>query len=102
VLEGLVSGRPVVASRIGALPEVLSGELARFLVTPGSPAELADRLVALLDWRRTDPGLGQTCSAFVDERFPFDAHLTALEEVLDRYRPRRRDARLRKTASSRS
>ncbi|GAB3321398.1 hypothetical protein GCM10027451_42860 [Geodermatophilus aquaeductus] len=103
VLEGLTSGRPVVASRIGALPEILSGELGRFLVTPRSPAELAERLVAVLDWRQTDPGLGRACSAFVDEHFPFDAHLTALEEVLHRHRARRRpDARHRNTASGRS
>jgi glycosyltransferase involved in cell wall biosynthesis len=103
VLEGLASGRPVVASRIGAVPEVSSGELARFLVTPRSPAELAERLVAALDWRRTEPGLGRACSAFVAEHFPFDAHVTALEEVLHRHRARRRpDARLPSAASGRS
>jgi glycosyltransferase involved in cell wall biosynthesis len=95
VLEGLASGRPVVASRVGAVPEVLSGELARFLVTPRSPAELAERLVAALDWRRTEPGLGRACSAFVEDHFPFDAHVTALEEVLHRHRPRRRPDRRR-------
>ena len=101
-LEGLATGRPVVASRIGALPEVLSGEMARFLVPPHSPADLAERLVALLDWRRTEPGLGRACSAFVEQHFPFDAHLTALEDVLHRHRARvRPDARLRSTAPGR-
>jgi glycosyltransferase involved in cell wall biosynthesis len=85
-LEGLASGRPVVASRIAAVPEVLTGEMARFLVPPGSAAALAERLVAALDWRRAEPGLGRACADFVDRRFPFDAHVTALEEVLLRAR----------------
>ena len=85
-LEGLATGRPVVASRIASVPEVLFGEMARFLVPPRSPAELAERLVAALDWRRTEPGLGRGCSAFVEDHFPFDAHVTALEGVLHRAR----------------
>jgi glycosyltransferase involved in cell wall biosynthesis len=86
VLEGMTSGRPVVASRIGAVPEVLSGEMARLLVTPRSPEELAGRLLAVLGWRRDEPGLGQACRDHVARRFPFDAHVAALEDVLDRAR----------------
>jgi glycosyltransferase involved in cell wall biosynthesis len=89
VIEGLASGRPVVASRIGAVPEVLSGDLARFLISPRSPAELAERLVFVLDWRRTEPRLGRACSTHVERRFPFDGHVRALEDVLHRYRARR-------------
>ena len=93
-LEGLATGRPVVASRIASVPEVLFGEMARFLVPPRSPAELAERLVAALDWRRAEPGLGRACSAFAGEHFPFDAHVTALEGVL--HRARRRPAATRR------
>ncbi|SMP00141.1 Glycosyl transferases group 1, partial [Geodermatophilus aquaeductus] len=93
-LEGLATGRPVVASRIASVPEVLFGEMSRFLVAPRSPAELAERLVAVLDWRQTDPGLGRACSAFVDEHFPFDAHVTGLEDVLHRARRSPTAARL--------
>jgi glycosyltransferase involved in cell wall biosynthesis len=82
-LEGLASGRPVVSGASGAVPEVVTGEMARFLVPPRAPAELAERLVATLDWRRTEPGLGRACSAFAEQRFPFSVHVAALEAVLD-------------------
>jgi glycosyltransferase involved in cell wall biosynthesis len=51
VIEGMATGRPVVASRVGAVPEILSGPMTRFLVEPSSPGQLADRLPSLLSWR---------------------------------------------------
>ncbi len=47
-LEAQAAGRPVVASRVGGLPEgVADGETGR-LVPPDSPAALADAVLALL------------------------------------------------------
>jgi len=48
VLEALASGRPVVATNVGGIPEIMSDECGR-LVSPGSPAELAQALVSVLD-----------------------------------------------------
>ena len=47
VVEAQASGVPVVASRSGALPEVVGG--AGTLVEPGDPADLARGLARLLD-----------------------------------------------------
>lgn len=47
VVEAQASGVPVVASRSGALPEVVTG--AGTLVEPGDPVELARGLARLLD-----------------------------------------------------
>ncbi|GAB4082248.1 glycosyltransferase family 4 protein [Modestobacter muralis] len=82
VLEGLATGRPVVASRVGAVPELLSGPMARFLVPPGDADRLAVTLAGLLDWRRDEPGLGAECVAWVERHWSFPAHLDLLEGVL--------------------
>lgn len=42
-MEALACGRPVIASRVGALPEMISGE-SGILVEPGNPQALADAL----------------------------------------------------------
>lgn len=47
-LEALASGRPVIGSRVGGIPEVLGSELEKFLVPPGDPAALAAALSALV------------------------------------------------------
>ncbi len=89
VVEGMATGRPVVASRVGAVPEVLSGPMAEFLVEPESPAAWADRLAPLLDWRTTRPSLGAECAEWVARRFPFAAHADAVERILLEHRRRR-------------
>jgi glycosyltransferase involved in cell wall biosynthesis len=46
--EALVAGRPVVATRVGALPEVLDGVPGAELVAPGNQGSLARAVVATL------------------------------------------------------
>jgi glycosyltransferase involved in cell wall biosynthesis len=79
VLEGMATGRPVVASRVGAVPELLE---ERFLVEPRSSPELAARIGELLHWRAREPGLGEAGAAWVARRFPFAEHVERLEGVL--------------------
>jgi glycosyltransferase involved in cell wall biosynthesis len=48
VLEALACGRPVVATRVGGIPEIMSDECGR-LVSPRQAAELAQGLASVLD-----------------------------------------------------
>lgn len=85
ILEGLSTGRPVIASRLGAVPEVLSGSMSRFLVEPRSAEDLADRITQNLNWRRDEPELGDVCAAWVENNFPYDRHLAQLGELFQTY-----------------
>lgn len=85
VIEAMSAGRPVIASRVGAVPEILDGPMARFLVPPGDAGELAAAMDSLLDWRTTEPGLAQLCADWVAVHFPYDAHVDQLERLLLRY-----------------
>jgi glycosyltransferase involved in cell wall biosynthesis len=57
-LEALACGTPVIASRIGGLPEALDGLEPDLTVRPGDPAALAGRLASLKEEPAllTDPG----------------------------------------------
>ena len=48
VIEALASGRPVVATNVGGIPEILNDECGR-LVHPRDPAMLAQALASVLD-----------------------------------------------------
>ena len=86
VLEAMASGLPVVASRVGGVPEIVVDGETGFLVEPGAVDELHDRLAFLL----SDPALafemGQRARELVVERFTW-RHcaarcLTAYRELL--------------------
>jgi glycosyltransferase involved in cell wall biosynthesis len=86
VLEAMASGTPVVASRTGALPEVVIDGETGFLVTPGDTAELRDRLERVLGDPSLARRMGRAARARVLERFTWTATaercLAAYEELL--------------------
>jgi glycosyltransferase involved in cell wall biosynthesis len=74
-VEHLASGTPLVASRAGALPEVVGD--AAVLVEPGDPEELAAALRELLDDGARRAELSERGLARVRERFAWPAVATA-------------------------
>jgi glycosyltransferase involved in cell wall biosynthesis len=49
VLEAMAAGRPVVASRIGGIPEAVDDGTTGFLVEPGIAVDLASKMAWLMD-----------------------------------------------------
>ncbi|MEZ3159103.1 glycosyltransferase family 1 protein [Microbacterium sp. BWT-B31] len=66
VLEGLAYGKPVVTSRVGALPEA-GGEAALYVDDPRSTAEIADALVRIV----TDAGLRASLTEHAADQVAF-------------------------------
>ncbi|RME39941.1 MAG: glycosyltransferase family 1 protein, partial [Planctomycetota bacterium] len=72
VLEAMAVGLPVVATRVGSLPEVLEHERTALLVPPGDPARLAaamQRLIRDLPRRRA---MSSSCHRLARERFSLE------------------------------
>lgn len=82
VIEAMAAGVPVVASRIGALPEILTGCFAAGLFPPGDQEALADRIRSFAYWRAGDPSLGQECTAYVAENFGLERMVDRIETIL--------------------
>ena len=55
LVESMACGTPAVASAAGGMPEVLTGEFARYLFPVRDAGALSNRLDMLRDWRRRDP-----------------------------------------------
>lgn len=71
-LEAMALGRPVIASRVGGLPEVVDDGVTGKLVEPGNPEALARAIAELLDDAVLRAQLGAAGRARVDEHFRAD------------------------------
>jgi glycosyltransferase involved in cell wall biosynthesis len=72
LLEAMASGRPVVASKAGGMPEIIEDERSGLLIEKGSYRELAERLIALLEDPKlarilAENGLERVRTAFTQE-----------------------------------
>jgi glycosyltransferase involved in cell wall biosynthesis len=80
--EALLLGRPVVAARIGGLPEVIRDGVTGVLVDPDDPQALADAVVALLSDPSAARALGDAGLADARERFSQETYAARLIEVV--------------------
>jgi glycosyltransferase involved in cell wall biosynthesis len=80
LLEAMACGVPVVASRMGGIPEVLTG-FTQALFEPGNTEALAAKLRDGLDWP-TEPDLRQRCRQYVLDQFPLERTVQGVEQVL--------------------
>ena len=84
-LEAMAAGKPVLATRVGPLPEVVGDEDAGLLVEPHDPAGLAEALVRLAHDRSLRDRLGLAARARARDRFP-------VERMVERTRALYREA----------
>jgi glycosyltransferase involved in cell wall biosynthesis len=81
VLEAMASGTPVVASRVGGIPEqVVDGQTGR-LFSPGSWQELGAALISVLEDPTRAQAMGEAGRHRVEELFAMDSFVRDYEAV---------------------
>jgi glycosyltransferase involved in cell wall biosynthesis len=80
-IEAMALGRPVVASRVGGLPEVVADEETGLLVPPGDPAALAVAIARLLREPDTARRMGAAGRARVERLFTRERMVDQIEQV---------------------
>ena len=69
LLEALALRRPVVASRVGGIPEVLARSRSGILVNPAKPAELASAIAYLIEDEEKAVAFGLAGRAQIESEF---------------------------------
>ncbi len=84
VIESMASGLPVIASRRGGIPEILTGPWEQLLFESASVEGLADLIRSVGDWRSGEPDLGERARLHVVSMFNLSRTVDGIESVLRR------------------
>jgi glycosyltransferase involved in cell wall biosynthesis len=81
VLEAMAAGLPIVASGVGGILELIDNGRTGFLVPPGEPQPLADRICRLMANPSLAARLGDAARDEVRARYSFDRMVAAFEFI---------------------
>jgi glycosyltransferase involved in cell wall biosynthesis len=81
VLEAMAWGLPVVATRVGGVPEVVTASETGLLVAPGAPDELAQAMITLGTDATRRARYGHAAQAIIASRFSPEREFRETEAV---------------------
>jgi glycosyltransferase involved in cell wall biosynthesis len=81
LLEGMAMGKPVVASRVGGIPEAVEDGVTGILVPPANSSKLADALVHLLEQPALRHSMGEAGRKRVETLFTLKNTVQELEGI---------------------
>jgi glycosyltransferase involved in cell wall biosynthesis len=83
IVEGMLAGRPVVATRAGGVEEIIEDGVTGVLVTPGDPVELASAVEELLANSLRTENIASAGRAAAQARFTVDAMVNGMTHHME-------------------
>ncbi len=81
LLEWMAAGKPVVATKIGVIPEIVQDGGTGFLVSPDNPQEMADKIVFLLQNKDRLESMQTLSRKLIEEKFSEEIFIEKTEQV---------------------
>lgn len=81
ILEGMASGKPVIATAVGGTPEAVDDHVTGLLVPPKDPDALAQAIISLLAHPEWAGQLGHNGRKRVERHFSFEKMIDKLEKL---------------------
>jgi glycosyltransferase involved in cell wall biosynthesis len=83
-LQAMAAGKPVVATRVGGIPEVVQDGATGLLVEPRCPESLSQAIAALLNDPELSGRMGENAREWVALHHSFEGMLDRLEACYGR------------------
>jgi glycosyltransferase involved in cell wall biosynthesis len=81
--EAMASGKPVICSRVGGIPELVSDGETGVLFPPGDAAAIAREMTTLAADRQRARELGRAARQRIERDFSMDRHVQLIENVYE-------------------
>jgi glycosyltransferase involved in cell wall biosynthesis len=82
LLEAMSLGRPVIASKVGGVCEIVEDGINGILIEPDRPEQISDRVIYLLSHQDVSEEIGENARRTVIAKFSLKTYVTAMEKVL--------------------
>lgn len=82
LLESMAASRPVVATNVGSVPEIVVDGLTGFLVPPGAPDQLAQAMLRVLRDPELARRFGENGRSIVERKFTVESMVSRTESLL--------------------
>lgn len=83
LLESMGMGKPVVATSVGGIPEMVLDGKTGYLVKPANPRQLAEKILVLLQSKERREAMGRNAQEYVQKRFSYQQMVASYEHVYD-------------------
>jgi len=84
LFEYMAMGKPIVASRLGQIAEVLRHEETALLVQPGDPEDLVQGILRLLKNQKLGEALGKKAREIVEKNYTWEANVRCVLKLIER------------------
>jgi glycosyltransferase involved in cell wall biosynthesis len=81
IAEAMLCERPVIATRVGGIPELIQDGETGLLVPPSAPAALAGNILSLLENRSLREKMGHAARRIVEKKFSVRTNITKLLDL---------------------
>ena len=83
--EAALMEKPVIATSIGGIPELMNDSTTGYLVKPGDPNSIIEKISLLINDKQKAQQMGQAGRHFVEENFNWDKIAKRFIDILNEY-----------------
>ena len=81
IVEAMASGTPVIASKVGAVPEIITDNETGILFKPMDYGDLADKIIKLIDDRESRRKISDNAKKYIVQKFEMSRMIKELDDI---------------------